>query len=43
MENKRKIARKSPRNAFKRKNKVKEGRASKSRVKKKHESTKAWA
>jgi hypothetical protein len=43
LENKGKATTKSPRSVFKRKNKVEEGGASKSRVKKEHESIKTWA
>ncbi len=43
MENRRKTIAKSPRNAFKRKNKAEEGEALGSKVKKENESTKTWA
>jgi hypothetical protein len=39
LDNRRKVATKSPRNALKRKNKVEEGGALGSRVKKEHETT----
>jgi hypothetical protein len=43
LENRRKVAAKSPRSVLKRKNKAKEGRTSRLGVKKEHESTKASA
>jgi hypothetical protein len=43
LENRRKATIEPPRNALKRKNKVKEGGTSRSRDEKKQEGTKAWA
>jgi hypothetical protein len=43
LENRRKATTKSPKNAFKRNNRVEEGGASKLRIKKEHESIKIWA
>ncbi len=43
MENRRKIVVEFPRSAFRKKNKVEEGEALGSEVKKEHESTKTWA